>query len=183
MGVGPCRPTVYRNATRSSTSGAALPLSAGRSAASIRQSRTRRNTPPVGQITSPRFAVQLRLVQPLSKKYFGFPELQIKLHDLPSRPERGALAIVTNVGTGSGGRGSAGAHLGSQGGFYRSVSDRGARRRTALRRTAKSCGPDASGLASSLAEVLRAQPGGQNHIREATVSNKPDHRGERAIDR
>jgi hypothetical protein len=29
-----------------------------------------------------------------------------------------------------------------------------------------------------LAEVLRAQPGGQNHIREATVSKKPDRRGE-----
>jgi hypothetical protein len=39
-------------------------------------------------------------------------------------PERGALAIVTNVGAGSGGRGSARAHEGSQGGFYRSVSGR-----------------------------------------------------------
>jgi hypothetical protein len=38
-------------------------------------------------------------------------------------------------------------------------------------------------LASSLAEVLRARPGGQNHIREATASNKPDRRGERAISR
>jgi hypothetical protein len=38
-------------------------------------------------------------------------------------------------------------------------------------------------LASSLAEVLRAQPGGQNHIREATVSNKPDRRGEHGISR
>jgi hypothetical protein len=38
-------------------------------------------------------------------------------------------------------------------------------------------------LALSLAEVLRAQPGGQNHIREATVSNKPDRRGEHSISR
>jgi hypothetical protein len=35
------------------------------------------------------------------------------------------------------------------------VSDQTARRRTALKRTAKSCGPDASTPASSLAEVLK----------------------------
>ena len=85
-------------------------------------------------------------VQSLGQKYFGFPEMQISLHDLPSRPARGALAIVTNVGAGSGGRGSAGAQEGSQGGFYQSVSDHGARGRTALKRTAKSCGPDASAV-------------------------------------
>ena len=49
------------------------------------------------------------VVQSLRKKYFCFSEVQISLHDLPSRPERGALAIVTNVGAGSGGRGGAGA--------------------------------------------------------------------------
>jgi hypothetical protein len=37
-----------------------------------------------------------------------------------------------------------------------------------IRRTAKSCGPDAPTLASSLVEA----------IREATVANKPGHRGE-----
>jgi hypothetical protein len=41
------------------------------------------------------------------QKYFCFSEVQIRLHDLPSRPERGALTIVTNVGAGSGGRGGA----------------------------------------------------------------------------
>jgi len=46
-------------------------------------------------------------VQSLLQKYFCFSEMQISLCDLPSRPERGALAIVTNVGAGSGGRGSA----------------------------------------------------------------------------
>ena len=59
-------------------------------------------------------------------------------------PERGASAIVTNVGAGSGGRGGARAHRWSQGGFHRSVSGQDARRRTALKRTAKACGPDAS---------------------------------------
>jgi len=117
-------PVVYRNARRSSISSAVLPLGAGRNAASIRQSRTGCNTPPVGQITSPPLAVQVWLVQSSLQKYFGFSEMQIRLHDLPSRPERGALAIVTNVGAGSGGRGIARTQQRSQGGFYRSVSDR-----------------------------------------------------------
>ena len=40
-------------------------------------------------------------VQSPWQKYFCFSEMQIGLHDLPSRPERGALAIVTNVGRGA----------------------------------------------------------------------------------
>ena len=48
-----------------------------------------------------------------------------------------------------------------------------------LVRTVKSCGPDASTLASSLAEVQSAQPGADNLIRKTTVTKKPDHRGER----
>jgi hypothetical protein len=44
----------------------------------------------------------------------------------------------------------------------------------ALMRTVKSCGPDASMLASSLAEVRSAQPGRTKpSIREATVAKKP----------
>src|ERR1700743_3580141 len=54
----------------------------------------------------------------------------------PSRPHRGALAIVTNVGMGCGGRGSVGRANGA--------------RRTALQRTAKPCGPDAPMLAFKL---------------------------------
>jgi hypothetical protein len=44
------------------------------------------------------------------------------------------------------------------------VSGIPARRRTTLLRTAKSCGPDAATLASSLAEADRAQPGGDAPI-------------------
>ena len=140
-------PVVYRNARRSSISSAVLPLGAGRNAASIRQSRNGCNTPPVGQITSPPPAVQLWLVQSPFEKYFCFSEMQIELHDLPSRPARGALAIVTNVGTGSGGRGSARAHR-LVAGRVLSIRERsiGERRRTVLLRTAKSCGPDASAV-------------------------------------
>jgi hypothetical protein len=44
-------------------------------------------------------------VQSLLQKYFCFSELQIRLYDSPSRPERGALRNVINVGRGCGGRG------------------------------------------------------------------------------
>jgi hypothetical protein len=48
-----------------------------------------------------------------------------------------------------------------------------------LQRTAKSCGPDASTLASSLAEARSAQPGWTKpSIRKATVAKEPDRRGE-----
>ena len=83
-------------------------------------------------------------VQPLSQKYFCFSEIKSGYVIGHPVPERGASAIVTNVGAWSGGRGGARAHRWSQGGFHRSVSGQDARRRTALKRTAKACGPDAS---------------------------------------
>src|ERR1700730_10824501 len=53
-----------------------------------------------------------------------------------------------------------------------------------LLRTAKSCGPDAPTLASSLAEVLSALPGSDKTlIREMTVAKEPGHRGEPDISR
>ena len=54
-------------------------------------------------------------------------------------PHEGRFAIVTNVGMGCGGRGSVGRATESQGGFGCERS--GARRRTALMRTAKPRGP------------------------------------------
>jgi hypothetical protein len=45
-------------------------------------------------------------VQPLLQKYSAFPKSQISLYQPRPAPERGALAIVTNVGAGCGGRGS-----------------------------------------------------------------------------
>jgi hypothetical protein len=53
------------------------------------------------------------------------------------------------------------------------VSDFQARRRTALKRTAKSCGPDASVPASSLAEVLSPNRVERASFRKATVATKP----------
>ena len=46
-------------------------------------------------------------VQPPLQKYFRSHPAQITFMSAPSGPERGALAIVTNVGTGCGGRGGA----------------------------------------------------------------------------
>jgi hypothetical protein len=55
-------------------------------------------TLPDGQISSP---LQLWRVQLLLQKYFCFSEMQIRLYDWPSRPERGALRNVINVGRGA----------------------------------------------------------------------------------
>ena len=59
-------------------------------------------------------------------------------------PEEGALAIVTNVGMGCGGRGGVVRARGWQGELSGLVSDPRTCRRAAPKRTVKSCGPDAS---------------------------------------
>jgi hypothetical protein len=60
----------------------------------------------------------------------------------------------------------------------RPVSDHQASGRGMLQRTVKSCGPDASTLASSLAEARSAQPSWTKpSIRRATVAKEPDRRG------
>ena len=80
-------------------------------------------------------------VQPFLEKYSAFPVGQIISTSSPHPvPKRGALAIVTNVGMGCGGRGSVGRVIAIAGRF--SVSDHAACRRTALLCTVKSCGPD-----------------------------------------
>jgi hypothetical protein len=71
-----------------------------------------------------------------------------------SCPQEGRFAVVTDVGCG-------------MRWTWR------CRRRTALTRTAKSCGPDASTLASSRRE----------NFPPVTVTKKPDHRGELEVSR
>jgi hypothetical protein len=58
-----------------------------------------------------------------------------------------------------------------------------ARRRTAMKRTAKSCGSDAPGLASSFAEASRPDRAQTKPIREMTVTTKPGRRGEHEVSR
>jgi hypothetical protein len=111
-------------------------------------------------------------VKPKNQKYFAFAVRQIKTTSIAilSR-EEGRIAIVTDVGQGAVDAAVPARMRGSQGGI--SVSDRRARRRTALQRTAKSCGPDASAVGVKSAEVLRARPGGQNHIRRRRCQKSP----------
>ena len=77
-------------------------------------------------------------VKPQNKKYFAFPEVEIGLYRMHPVPTRGALAIVTNVGRGCGGRGSCDG-------------------RARLKRTAKTCGPDVAVLASTHLEATASQ--------------------------
>jgi hypothetical protein len=95
-------------------------------------------------------------VQPQLQKYFSSHPTQITgLFIAVSSLTKGALAIVTNVGVGCGGRGCA---------FDEQRATR----------TAKACGPDAPMLASSFWEA--GFPG-------ATVTKEPGHRGEHAVNR
>jgi hypothetical protein len=69
--------------------------------------------------------VSICLSSPLLQKYSAFPVGQIISTGLGHPvPKRGALAIVTNVGAGSGGRGSVGARWDRRAGLL--VSDQGA---------------------------------------------------------
>jgi hypothetical protein len=77
-----------------------------------------------------RRANQQKPVQSSRKKYFCFSEMQISLLIRASHPIEGRFAIVTSVAVGCGGRGLRNG-------------------RVCMRRTAKSCGPDAPTLASS----------------------------------
>src|SRR5216684_4477029 len=74
-------------------------------------------------------------------------------------PHRGAYHDRHGRGVGCGGRGSVLRAMGSQGGFFESVSDYRHSDERRLLRTAKSCGPDAPTLASSLRDGMSALPG------------------------
>jgi hypothetical protein len=95
-----------------------------------------------------------------------------------SRSSEGRLAIVKDVGRDAVDA-RASARWPSQGGSDKEfVSGQAARRRTALLRTAKSCGLDAPTLASSFVEAIRPYRVDAPIIREATVAKKPGHRRE-----
>jgi hypothetical protein len=92
---------------------------------------------PDGQITWPIYRPS---VQPLVKKYSDFQKSQISPICSPSRPSEGRFAIVTDAGRDAVAAGSA-------------------EDESAFLRTAKSYGPDASTLASSLRETISACDG------------------------
>src|SRR5450755_1057753 len=97
------------------------------------------------------FDVESRL-----QKYFASPVGQIiSTNSRHPVPHRGAYRDRHERGMGCGGRGSVLRATGLQGGFLGTCERSPARGREMLQRTAKSCGPDAPMLASSLAELRR----------------------------
>jgi hypothetical protein len=124
-----------------------------------------------------------RGVQPPLQKCFGFhpPQITSRTLPIPSHTE-GRFAIVTDVGHGMRWTRQRLARDGVAGRVERLVSDHRVCGREMLLRTAKSCGPDAPMLASSLVEGKSALPGAdESDIREMTVAKEPGHRGEHDI--
>ena len=92
--------------------------------------------------------------------------------------------IVTDAGRGAVDAVAFCARRGCRAGWRKACERSTASGREMLQRTAKSCGPDASTPASSLRDGRSARPGADKpHIPQATVTRKPDHRGELEISR
>ena len=131
---------------------------------------------------SARRANQQIPVQPHSQKYFASPVGQIiSTSSRHPVPRRGAYHDRHERWDGMRWTRQRFARDGIAGRVgERPVSDHQASGREMLQRTAKSCRPDASTLASSLAEARSAQPGWTKpSIRKATVAKEPDRRGAR----
>ena len=77
----------------------------------------------LGRVICPTGSLLTPVSSPLCKNILLRHLVETDLLIPPSRPTRGALAIVTNVGMGCGGRGSVLRAKRLQGGFYESVSD------------------------------------------------------------
>jgi len=93
-------------------------------------------------------------VQPLLQKYSDFQKQQITLQPSPSCPTEGRLEIVTDAGQDA-------------------VDASGAKDEGVQLRTAKSCGPDASTLASSRREEIPAGDGDKKARSPGRVRHKP----------
>src|SRR6202140_1731043 len=102
-------------------------------------------------------------------------QITFTIHAILS-PRKGRWPSSPNVGMGCGGRGGIVRAMGSQGGIN-SVSGRRTCRRAVLKRTAKSCGPDASEVGVKSFGGAKAQPGRSASFRKATEARKPDTPG------
>jgi hypothetical protein len=115
------------------------------------------------------------VVQSSLQKYFTSPVGQIiSTSSRHPTPQEGRIAIVTDAGCGCGGRGSVLRATGLQGGSMRPVSDHQASGREMLQRTAKSCGPDAPTLVSSLRSLSRPYRAWTKLNPQATVEERSD---------
>jgi hypothetical protein len=113
---------------------------------------------------------------------FGVGQITSTTHAILS-PRKGRWPSSPNVGMGCGGRGGIVRAMGSQGGIN-SVSGHRTSRRAVLKRTAKSCGPDASVVGVKSAEGKSARPGAdESAIRRRRRQESPILRGEREISR
>ena len=150
-------------------------------------------------------AIKLMLsVQSYPKKYSRFRHPQISTTNTASHPSRGALAIVTNVGMGCGGRGSVGRErdrraksfglrerAGAQDERRCSPASQKFRRGCTIRqsigedgsRTAKPCGPGTR-CWCQVGGGFRAQPGSCKTVNPPmTVTRRIRRRGEHGISR
>src|ERR1700732_5338103 len=117
------------------------------------------------------------LSSPNSKNIPLNPSGKSPLRIRPSRPQEGRLAIVTDVGRDAVDA-AASARKWSRRAVLRACERLTACRRTALLRTAKSCGPDVPTLASSFAEVHPPNRVVMRQYPQATAAKEPGHRGE-----
>jgi hypothetical protein len=113
------------------------------------QTARRANQKRVGQLGCPA----------LIRKIFRFPRRANHLYKSARLVPRGAARDRHGRGARRGGRGSIKRAIVVAGRSFRARERFTARRRKALLRTAKSCGPDAPALASSWRRFLRARPG------------------------
>ena len=127
-------------------------------------------------------AVENPVESPL-QKYFASPVGQIiSTTSRHPTPQEGRIAIVTDAGCGCGGRGSVLRAMGSQGGFFESVSGHrhADERCCSVRQNRVVLTPrrwrQVRGVAS-------AQPGLDKTYPLMTVAKEPGHRGEREISR
>jgi hypothetical protein len=105
------------------------------------------------------------------KKYSAFPKSQITLYQPRPAPKEGRWPSSRTLEQDAVDAAASGT-MKSQGGLCLWAILKRARRAT-LMRTAKSCGPDASVPASSLAEALTPNRAGCAIFRKATVTRKP----------
>ena len=103
-------------------------------------------------------------VQCYQRKYFASPFGRNRSINSAVPPHRGAYRDRHGRGAGCGGRGSVLRAMGLQGGFFESVSDQQHADERRLLRTAKSCGPDAPTLASSLRKASQPYRARTSHI-------------------
>ena len=131
---------------------------------------------PLGQFVDRR----VKLFFGFSEKYFCFHAPQINSRTVPVPAHRGAFRDRHKRWAWDAVDAAAFCARRDRRAGWRKARERStASGRGMLQRTAKSCGPDASTLASSLAEARSAQPGWTKpSIRKATVAKEPDRRGE-----